>query len=127
MPLALLRRIVLAGSGATFAIIAALAVVFPHQVAARYGMHLDFETMNEFRAVFMGFWIGLAAMMITAAKRPEETLLGDLCGLALLLQTGGRLVSVCLDGVPQLPLLLAMIGEAIAGAIVLVGRRTSLG
>ena len=47
--------------------------------------------------------------------------LGDLCGLALLLQAAGRLLSVAADGRPSLPFLAAMIGEALAGAIVLLG------
>jgi hypothetical protein len=78
--------------------------------------------MNEFRAVFTGFWLGLAALMITAARRPENVVLGDLCGLALALQAGGRLLSVVLDGVPRSDWIVIMVGEAIAGATVLILR-----
>jgi hypothetical protein len=118
-----LRRLVLAGSGAVFALIAVAAIVRPSLVAARYGLTLDgVEAMNEFRAVFVGFWLALAAMMLTAARRPSLGVLGDLCGLALLLQAAGRLLSVALDGVPRTQFVAAMIGEAVAGAIVLAAR-----
>lgn len=118
-----LRRISLAGSGLTFGTIALLAIVWPQAVAGRYGLHLDgVDAFNEFRAVFVGFWLALATAMIIAARRPALTILGDLCGLALLLQAAGRLLSVAVDGKPSLPFLGAMIGEAIAGATVLLGR-----
>ncbi len=118
-----LRRIVLAGSGLTFGTIAVAAMVWPRAVAAQYGLHLDgIDAFNEFRAVFVGFWLALATSMIIAARRPALSTLGDLCGLALLLQAGGRLLSVATDGRPSLPFLGAMVGEALAGAIVLLGR-----
>jgi hypothetical protein len=121
-----LRRIVLAGSGLTFGTIAVAAVVWPRAVAKQYGLNLDgVDAFNEFRAVFVGFWLALATSMILAARRPALTTLGDLCGLALLLQAAGRLLSVAVDGRPSLPFLGAMIGESIAGAIVLMGRGQS--
>lgn len=121
-----LRRLALAGSGLTFGSIAVAAVVWPRAVAARYGLHLDgIDAFNEFRAVFVGFWLALATAMIVAARRPTLTTLGDLCGLALLLQAAGRLLSVAVDGGPSLPFVGAMIGEAIAGGIVLLGRGSS--
>ena len=118
-----LRRIALAGSGLTFGTIALAAIAWPQAVAARYGLHLDgVDAFNEFRAVFVGFWLALATAMIVAARRPALSTLGDLCGLALLLQAAGRLLSVAVDGRPSLPFVGAMIGEAIAGAVVLLGR-----
>ncbi len=118
-----LRSIVLAGSGLTFGAIALAAIVWPRTVAARYGLHLDgVDAFNEFRAVFVGFWLALATAMIVAARRPALTTLGDLCGLALLLQAAGRLLSVAVEGPPSLPFLGAMVGEAIAGITVLLGR-----
>jgi hypothetical protein len=118
-----LRRIVLAGSGLTFGTIAVAAVLWPRAVAVQYGLHLDgVDAFNEFRAVFVGFWLALAISMIVAARRPALTTLGDLCGLALLLQAAGRLLSVTVDGKPSLSFLGAMIGEAMAGAIVLLAR-----
>ena len=121
-----LRRIVLAGSGLTFGTIAVAAVVWPRAVAAQYGLHLDgVDAFNQFRAVFVGFWLALATSMIVAARRPALTTLGNLCGLALLLQAAGRLLSIAVDGRPSLPFLGAMVGEAVAGAIVLLGRNGS--
>jgi hypothetical protein len=119
----LLRRIVLAGSGVTFGFIALAAIVSPHAVAARYGLVVDgVEALNEFRAVFVGFWLALATMLLVAARDPRRVLLGDLCGLALLLQAGGRLLSIAVDGVPRTEFVLAMVGEAFAGATVLICR-----
>ena len=121
--LLVLRRLVLAGSGVIFALIALAAVAKPHLVAARYGLTLDgVEAMNEFRAVFVGFWLALAAMLVTAARRPALVVLGDLCGLALLLQALGRILSVAVDGVPRTDFLAAMIGEGVAGILVLAAR-----
>ena len=94
-----LRRIALAGSGITFLAIALAALAVPQWVAAQYGYPLDRpEAFNEFRAVFSGFWLGLALALFTAARRPELTLLGDLCGAMIGLQACGRLVSFALDG-----------------------------
>jgi hypothetical protein len=119
----LLRRIVLAGSGLTFGAIALAAIVRPHLVAARYGLTVDgVEALNEFRAVFVGFWLALATMLFLAARDPRRVLLGNLCGLALVLQAAGRLLSVAVDGVPRTEFILAMVGEAIAGATVLMCR-----
>ena len=96
-----LRRLVLGGSGVLFGVIALFAIVAPRAVAARYAYGLDsVDSFNEFRAIFVGFWLALAAMMITAARRPDVRLLGDLCGWALVLQAAGRALSVALDGVP---------------------------
>jgi hypothetical protein len=117
------RRVVLAGSGLIFALIAAGAVAWPRLVAARYGLTLDgVEAFNEFRAVFVGFWLALAAMLFVAARRQAPAVLGDLCGLALVLQAGGRLLSLAVDGVPRTDFLAAMLGEALAGIIVLAAR-----
>ncbi|HTQ48090.1 MAG TPA: DUF4345 family protein [Polyangiaceae bacterium] len=118
-----LRRLVLAGSGLTFGTIAIAAVVWPRTVAVQYGLHLDgVDAFNEFRAVFVGFWLALATSMIVAARRPALSTLGDLCGIALVLQAMGRLPSVAVDGRPSVPFLGAMVGEALAGAVVLLGR-----
>lgn len=122
-----LRRVTLAGSGAVFGAIALAAIGWPHVVAARYGLHLDgVEAMNEFRAIFTGFWLALAVLFIVAARRPEMTLLGDLGGLALVLQAGGRLLSLVVDGRPRTEFVVAMIGEALAGAVVLLTRSPKL-
>jgi uncharacterized protein DUF4345 len=58
--------------------------------------------------------------MLTAARRPEETLLGDVCGLLILMQALGRVTSLALDGRPSLPFVGAMLGELLTAALILV-------
>lgn len=115
------RRLCLAGAGMTFGVIALVAIAFPHAVANAYGLTLDrVEGMNEFRAIFTGFWLSLALAMITAARRPELPLLGDLCAAMLLFQALGRALSVALDGRPPLLFLGALAGEALTALAILV-------
>jgi hypothetical protein len=120
----LLRTFALASSGIVFATIGLLALAAPTAVARAYGFTLDrVESFNEFRAVYSGFWLALCAAMITAARRPAEALLGDLCGVMLLLQASGRVLSLALDGRPAPEFLAAMVAEAVAGATILVAPR----
>jgi hypothetical protein len=118
-----LRRLALAGSGLTFGVIALLSLVAPRAVAERYAYALSgADSANEFHAVFTGFWIGLAVLMITAARRPEDRRLGDLCGLAIGLQATARLVSCVMHGMPTPSFVSAMIGEGITAILILQGR-----
>jgi hypothetical protein len=118
------RRIALAGSGLTFLGIALFALAAPRLVAAQYGYPLDRpEAFNEFRAVFTGFWLGLAVALFTAARRPELTLLGDLCGVMIGLQACGRLVSFALDGFSGARFAVAAALELGTAAVILVGRK----
>jgi len=118
-----LRRVALAGSGATFLCIALAALVVPRLVAAQYGYPLDRpEAFNEFRAVFTGFWLGLAVALFAAARRPELTVLGDLCGALIGLQACGRLVSFALDGYSGVRFALAAALELGTAAVILLGR-----
>jgi hypothetical protein len=97
-----LRKLALVGSGLTFGTIALIGIVAPHTVAGVYGLSLvGIEGLNEFRAVYTGFWISLCVAMLTAARRPDETLLGDVCGVMLLMQSLGRFTSFALDGRPS--------------------------
>ena len=66
-------------------------------------------------------------MLFTAARRGAPRVLGDLFGLALVLQAAGRLLSVAVDGVPRADFLSAMVDEAVAGVIVLAGRPRATG
>jgi hypothetical protein len=118
-----LRRLALAGSGLTFGSIGLAAIVAPHTVARLYGLSLNgVDGLAETRAVFTGFWLSLTVAMITAARRPEHTLLGDLCGLMILLQALGRVLSLVLDGRPSLPFVGAMLGELTTAALILAPR-----
>ncbi len=119
-----LRTFALASSGAVFAAIGVLALVLPGRVARAYGLSLSgVDAYNEFRAVFTGFWLALGVAMITAARRPDVPLLGDLCGLMILLQSGARLVSIIVDGRPSPQFVVAMLGEALAAAAILLPPR----
>ena len=119
----LLRRLALAGSGLTFGSIAVAALVAPATVARTYGLSASgIDGMSEIRAVFTGFWLSLAFAMLTAARRPEQTLLGDACGVMILMQALGRVTSFVLDGRPSLPFIGAMLGELATAALILYPR-----
>ncbi|MBS2028246.1 MAG: DUF4345 family protein [Deltaproteobacteria bacterium] len=118
-----LRRMALAGSGLTFFAIAIAALAAPRVVAAQYHVALDGPVnFNEFRAVFSGFWLGLAGTMLLAARRPQERLLGDCCGLMIGFQATARLVSFALDGVPDVKFVGVAVLELVSAALILAGR-----
>ena len=118
-----LRRLGLLGSGLTFGAIAIATFFAPNQVAAKYAYTVGTpDAFNEFHAVFTGFWLGLATMMITAARKPEQKLLGDLCGIAIGLQALARLYSIALHGAPDFSFTGAMLGELATAAAILQSR-----
>jgi len=120
-----LRRLSLAMSGLTFAVIAIGATFAPKLVAQNYALTLNgVDGLNQFRAIFMGFWASLAYAMITAARKPERIMLGDVCGVMLLLQALGRAVSMVVDGVPSLQFVGAFLGELLMAVLVLLPRAT---
>jgi hypothetical protein len=117
------RDLLLLGSGLTFGSIGVLAIFAPRTVASAYGFDLQrVETWNEFRAVFTGFWLALLLLFVTAVRRKDVPVLGNLCGAALLLQAGGRALSFALDGIPAAPVVGAFFAEALAGAAILALR-----
>ena len=119
-----LRTFALASSGVVFGTIGLLALALPVPVARAYGFVLPgVDAFNEFRAVYTGFWLALAAAMITAARRPDVPVLGDLCGLMLLFQASGRVLSLAIDGMPAPQFVGAMFAEAIAAMTILVTPR----
>jgi hypothetical protein len=118
-----LRQLSLVLSGLTFGAIAVLAAIAPQAVARTYGLALlGVDGLAEFRAVYMGFWASLAIAMITAARRPDDTLLGDICGVMLLFQSLARMVSFALDGRPSAPFVAACFGELAAAVMILAPR-----
>jgi hypothetical protein len=120
---ALVRRMVLAGSGLTFGVIALLGIVAPRAVARQYGFELGgVEAYNQFHAVFTGFWAWLAIGMVTAARRTDVPLLGDLFGLMLVLQAGGRALSFAVDGLPSWLFVIAFFAELASGVTILALR-----
>jgi hypothetical protein len=118
-----LEKLLLAGTGIVFGSIALVAIVLPHRVAAEYGFVLGtVDAMNEFRAVYTGFWLALAAIYLTAARRSDVPVLGFLGAIALLLQALGRLFSLALDGAPSERFVAAFVLELVAGATLLALR-----
>lgn len=120
-----IRQALLLLNALIFGSIALAALVTPHFVAPQYGYTLgSVESFAQFRAVFTGFWLGLTALMITAARRIEQTVLGDLAGLFILFQALARFASMILDGLPNLMFVGAACGElSIALAILLIKPR----
>jgi hypothetical protein len=117
-----LRRLGLAGSGLTFGFIALASLIAPAKVAARYAYTVGTpDSFNEFHAVFTGFWLGLCAWMLTAARRWEDRRLGDLAGIAIGLQALARLYSIIAHGTPAPSFTSAMVGELVTAALVLQG------
>jgi hypothetical protein len=97
-----LRRLNLIGNGLTFLFIAGYVLFDIDKAAYFYGYTLNgVGGHNEFRAVYMGFWIGLTVLFFTAAWKIEMPILGDIAALMILLQALGRLLSFLLDGKPS--------------------------
>jgi len=95
------RWLMLAGNGLTFFLIACYVVYDIHNAAYLYGYTLNgLGGLNEFRAVYIGFWIGLTILFWTSAKKLQLAVLGDLALALVLLQSLGRLVSMAVDGMP---------------------------
>lgn len=117
-----LRRLALAGSALTFGFIALGSLIAPEKVAAQYAYTVGTaDSFNEFHAVFTGFWLGLCAWMLTAARRWEDRRLGDLAGIAIGLQALARLLSIVMHGTPAPSFTSAMLGEMVTAALILQG------
>lgn len=117
-----LRRLGLAGSALTFGFIALGSIVAPAKVAAQYAYTVGTpDSFNEFHAVFTGFWLGLCAWMLTAARRWEDRRLGDLAGIAIGLQALARLYSIAAHGMPAPSFTSAMLGEMVTAVVILQG------
>lgn len=97
-----LRKINLIGNGLAFLFIAGYVFFNTEKAAYLYGFTLNgADGHNEFRAVYMGFWIGLTILFFAAASKIELPILGDIAALMVLLQALGRLLSFLLDGKPS--------------------------
>jgi len=97
-----LRRLCLVGNGLTFLLIAGYVLFDINKAAYFYGYTLNGAGgHNEFRAVYIGFWIGLTILFFASAKRVDLVLMGDIALIMILLQALGRLLSFLLDGKPS--------------------------
>ena len=119
-----IRKLILIGDGLAFGVIAIGVLFFVGPLGKLYGYTLPFSVdgLNEFRAVYIGFWLGLTILFFTAARKYELAILGDLALLMVLLQSMGRLVSFVLDGIPKPLFILFFILESSSSIIALMIR-----
>lgn len=96
------RRVLLALSALVFLGVAVGSLIAPHDMAQGLGYRLDdVDALSEFRAVYVGMWLAMAALLAFACRWVEEPLLGDVAALLILGQTLGRLASLVFDGMPS--------------------------
>jgi len=118
-----LRRLNLVGIGLTFLFIAGYIFFNIEKAAYLYGYTLNgVDGHNEFRAVYMGFWIGLTVLFFVAAWKIDVPILGDIAALMVLLQALGRLLSFLLDGKPSERFIIVFFLEFISGVFGLLMR-----
>lgn len=118
-----IRRVLLGLTAAVFAAIAVASLFAPHKMAEGLGYALgNVDALSEFRAVYVGLWLATSALLLVALRRIQEPLLGDLGALLVLGQTGGRILSLLLDGMPSARVWPIFILEAIGGLALLVVR-----
>jgi len=118
-----IRRWTLIGNGLTFLFIAGYVLCFIDKAAYLYGYTLNgVDGHNEFRAVYIGFWIGLAILFFAAAWKINLPLLGDLALFMVLLQSLGRLLSFIVDGKPSERFIIVFFLEFISALIGLLMR-----
>jgi len=117
------RQTVLGLTALVFTGVAVGSVLAPHKMAAGLGYTLDnVDALNEFRAIYVGLWLATAGLLIIALRRINEPLLGDLGAMLVLGQTGGRLLSLLLDGMPSVRIWPVFILEGLGGLALLIVR-----
>ena len=115
------RRLILGIAAVVFVLIATQAILRPDQLLL--GRHLDgIDSYNEFRAIYLGLWLATAVLLVIAAQRIREPVLGDLGALLILGQVFGRIVSLLADGVPGPRVWGIFMLELVGGAAILVVR-----
>jgi len=118
-----MRRIILALTALVFAAVAIGSLVAPQKLAEGFGQTLaNTDALSEFRAVYVGLRLAMAAVFALAARRVDHALLGDLCALLLLGQVAGRVASLVLDGPPSGRIWPMFAGELVGGVALLVIR-----
>jgi hypothetical protein len=117
------RRVLLLLTAIVFAGLAVASLLAPHAMAKGIGYTLDsVDALSEFRAVYVGLWLATAALLVVAARRVDEPLLGDLGAMLVLGQTLGRVLSLVLDGVPSGRVWPMFVLEAVGGLALLIVR-----
>lgn len=119
------RQVLLGLTAAVFVAIAIASLIAPRAMAEALGYSLlSVDALSEFRAIYVGLWLATAVLLVVAIRRVEVALLGDLCAILVLGQTGGRIVSLLLDGIPGKRVWPIFLLEAVGG-IALLGVRPS--
>lgn len=119
-----IRKLILIGDGLAFGGIA-VGVLFSVNTFVKfygYTLPLGVDGLNEFRAVYVGFWLGLMILFFTAVRKYELAILGDMALLMVLLQSMGRLISFILDGIPSWMFVTFFVLEASSSVIALLIR-----
>lgn len=118
-----IRKVILFGDGLTFLLIA-IGVLFSTEKAAYlYGYTLNgIDGHNEFRAVYIGFWIGLTILFFTALRKIDLPVLGDIALVMVLLQSLGRVLSFVMDGIPDKRYIIVFFMEFVSSVIGLLMR-----
>jgi hypothetical protein len=117
------RQILLGLTAAVFVAIAIASLIAPKAMAQGLGYSLlSVDALSEFRAIYVGLWLATAVLFVVAIRRVHVALLGDLCAILLLGQTGGRIMSLLLDGIPSQKVWPIFLLEAVGGIALLVIR-----
>jgi len=118
-----IRKVILFGDGLTFLLIA-IGVLFSTEKASYlYGYTLNgIDGHNEFRAVYIGFWIGLTILFFTAVRKIDLPVLGDIALVMVLLQSLGRVLSFVMDGIPDKRYIIVFFMEFVSSVIGLLMR-----
>ncbi len=106
-----------------FAVMGVGALVVPDRVTEQFDVPtLTIAGRNEVRAVYGGFGIAMAAMLIVASTSMDLRLgVGLTIGVALLGMAVGRLVSAVIDrSLPSRPLMYLVV-ELVAAGVILYG------
>ena len=99
------------------------SLVMPRKMAEGLGYSLNnVDALSEYRAVYVGVWLATVALLGVAIRRVREAIFGDLCAILILGQTGGRIVSIVLDGMPSGRVWPMFALEALGGVALLIVR-----
>jgi hypothetical protein len=121
--LQLLRKLLLIANGLVFLGFAISTTVAFDFTTAFYALTpVGIGGHNEFRAVFMGFWLGLTVLFFQAVRRYQLAIVGDLAFMLVLFQSLARLYSFAVDGIPPAKFVAFFVLEFSSAAIGLMIR-----
>lgn len=106
-----------------FLLIAMASLLIPEKMAEPLGYRLDnVNALNEFRAIYVGLWLAHTLIFVMAARNTQQAVLGDICGILLMGQVVGRVISLLVDGVPSADLFPVAIAEFVGAILIFVFR-----